>query len=106
MGLCNCVYAGAKSPEALQVNVSPSESVPDLSLVTAAEIQVVKPNGSTETWSATLSNQTTTTLRLTHVFHASGGDVATSGNYRLRVYLTVSGETRRCELRTLPVLPY
>jgi len=97
MALPNYVYVGMRSPYAVQVDVSPSDTMPNLSIVSAATISVTKPDGSTASWSATLSNQTATTLKLTHVLATDGTDVATPGRYVLVAQLTTPAGLRISE---------
>ena len=87
------VIQGALSPEGIQVNVTPGAMSLDLTTVTAAQIKVRRPDGTTAFWSATLSNQTPTTLTLTHLFLS--GDVDQIGNWWAVAYLTVPGGTER-----------
>lgn len=89
------VYEDALDPDALRIDIAASNSLPDLSVVTTANIIVLaSPTGALPTWSAVLSNQTATTLRVSHVFAL--GDVATPGTYRLLVRLYVGSVLHRC----------
>lgn len=99
-------YEDAVDPAALRIDVSPSNALPSLAGVTSAEIRVLsRPGGGTPTWSATLSNQTATTLQLTHVFASSNADVPTPGEYRLLPVLFVGANQYRCVPVTLLVKP-
>ena len=89
------VYAGAKAHEALRVELRPSATVPDLTVVTSAYLDVTKSDGTSATWTCTMANQTASTLRLTHEFAADGSDVAVVGSYPFTVMLsTVTGPRR------------
>ncbi len=65
----------------------------DLSTVSAASLSVQTPqNGyAEETWTASMSTQTATTLRLTHTFLTGEADVA--GRYVVVAVLTCTGGT-------------
>jgi hypothetical protein len=96
------VYEDAVDPAALRVDITASNALADLSDVTTADIYVISsPSGATPTWTATLSNQSATTLRVSHVF--ATGDVATPGPYRLLVRLYVGSTLFRCVPVTLQV---
>jgi hypothetical protein len=105
MSLPSYAYAGAADPEALLIDVSSSDTVPDLTVVTEASVSVRKPDGTTDTWDATISNQTTSSLRVTHVYADDGTDIADVGSYGLVVVLTTPSGPRRCEPIALPVRP-
>jgi hypothetical protein len=74
----------------------------DFTTVTAAVLKTRAPDGSTADWAVTMSNQTPTTLTLTHTF--SSGDLVMPGAYDLYALLTVPGGHVRSETRVLPVL--
>ena len=84
------VLAGLRSPRALVSDITPSDDVPDLSVVTAAELRVFRSGSVEETWTCSMSNQTSTTLTLTHPWVAGDNDTVGEG---LRIYpqLTISG---------------
>lgn len=68
----------------------------DLSTVTVAVLRVLKPDGTSATWTpATLSSQTATTLRVTHVFLM--GEVSQDGAYSIYAKLTVPSGTIRTD---------
>lgn len=90
------IYQGAVAPEALAINVVPGQSGLDLSTVTAATLSVKDLAGTVSTWSATRSNQTASTLTLTHTLVA--GDTAVLGLHIVYANLTVPGGT----IRTIP----
>lgn len=97
------VYQGAKAPDAYVLNVIPGDSGIDLSTVTAATFAVRLPDGTETSWSASRSNQTTTTLRLTHTFDALGAELATQGPYVIYAALTIPSGTVRTEPLRLQV---
>lgn len=92
------LYAGAADPESLRVTVTGPVTL-DLTAVVGAEATVIKPGGSTATWDFVLGAATATSLVLTRVFDAGGGDVA-SGVHRLLLRLDFGGGVVR---RTAPV---
>jgi hypothetical protein len=83
------IWQYAVAPEAVRIDITrPTGSTFDFTTVTSADISVIEsPDGSTPIWSATLSNQTATTVRLSHVFAAGETDVP--GDFRLlpRLYV-------------------
>lgn len=95
------VYAGAVAPEAYSLSVTPGTSGIDLSTVTAASFKVVKAGGTSATWTATRSNQTTSTLTLTYTFLS--GDIDTPGVYAIYAALTIPSGTVRTQPKQLIV---
>jgi hypothetical protein len=68
------IHINAVSPYAFRYDVTSTDPTNfDLSTVSSAVFRVLRENGNQVTWTAALTDQTTTTLRLTHVFAA--GDV-------------------------------
>ena len=68
------VHQDAVAPYAFRYDVTSTDVTNfDLSTVVSAVFRVLRENGNETTWSAALSDQTTTTLRLTHIF--ASGDV-------------------------------
>lgn len=91
--MSNFVYLNPVAPETYTSDIVPGTSGVDLSTVTAAVFSVRKPDETELTWAATLSNQTSTTLTLTHAYAA--GDVDTTGRYLVFALLTMpSGHVR------------
>ncbi len=95
------LYQGAVAPEAYCQNITPGESGLDLSTVTEAVFRVLKPGALVWTsWEATLSNQTSTTLRLTHAFPAfdedTPSDVDLAGLWKIFAVLTVPSGIVKC----------
>lgn len=86
------VVAGLRSPRALVIDLVPSDSVPDLSVVTAASLKVWRANNEIQDWTCAMSAQTALTLTLTHPWVDGDNDVTGEG---LRIYpqLTIDGET-------------
>lgn len=102
------VPVGVGPPVALIIEVtSPAVAGSlDLTTVTGATLLVKHSyDGSTTTWSATVSNQTQTTCTLTHVFSPS--DTPQPGVYLIAAQLVVPGGTVPCYGRPLQVTdPY
>lgn len=96
------LYQGMAAPYAYTMNVTPGTSGLDLSTVTAASLAVELPDGTEVTWTATRSNQTATTLTLTHVL--SVGDTPQIGTCRVYGVLTVSGGEERTDPDRLEIL--
>jgi len=85
------VVAGLRSPRALVIDLVPSDSVPDLSVVTAASLKVWRANNEIQDWTCAMSAQTALTLTLTHPWVAGENDIVGEG---LRIYpqLTVGAD--------------
>jgi hypothetical protein len=86
------VIAGVRSPRALVIDLVPSDSVPDLSVVTGASLKVWRANNETQIWTCSMSAQTAETLTLTHPWAAGENDIVGEG---LRIYpqLTIGSDT-------------
>ncbi len=86
------IHVGALSPYALRYTVTSADAAFDLSTVTAARFEVLRPDGQTDTWSTlTLANASATSLDLVRTFVA--GDVDIPGLYKIEPFMTVpSGE--------------
>lgn len=102
------VYQNSVSPQAFVLDVTPSDStvpggVTDMTLVSAAVFRVYLPDGTSTTWTAAMSMQSTTKLRLTHPYAA--GDLATAGRLVIFADLTTTDGTEPCSPVTLLVKP-
>lgn len=97
------LYQGQVAPDAYVMHVTPGTSGLDLSTVTAAVLDVLLTDGTETTWTATMSNQTASTLTLTHILAV--GDTPQIGLYRIYAALTVPSGTQRSDPETLDVLP-
>ena len=98
--------AGFTAPHTYVLDLVPADVVGaslDLSLVTAAELEVEDEVGAVAAWSAVRSNQTTTTLTLTHTLAA--GEIAAPGLYLVRAKLTTAAGVRYAKVRKLLVQP-
>lgn len=82
-------HQGALDPVSLIVNVSPSDVVPDLSLVTNAEIRSVDATGIERSWAVTIKDQSPTALQLIHPYQQV--DTAALRTLTQWVRLTVTG---------------
>lgn len=96
------VMRGAVAPEALTVEVDQGDSGVDLTTVTGASMLVRYPNGDEETWEATTSSPTPTSLVVAHTF--VDGDTDELGEYRVVVALAVPGGTIRAPSRGFRVV--
>lgn len=85
------LYQGAVAPETYAVGLVPGDSGLDLSTVSDAKFEVLKPDGTIVEWAGSLSNQTATTLTVTYSLAASPSDLADSGIYKFFVKVTVPG---------------
>ena len=84
------IHVGALSPYALRYTVTSDDVGFDLSTVTAARFEVLRPDGSTDTWSTLLlQNPSASSLDLVRVFTA--GDVSIPGLYKIEPFMIVPG---------------
>ena len=90
------VYQGASDPDALVIDITPSEALPDLTVVTGGHIDAYSRDGSEQEWDFTIVAQTADLLTIQHTFDAAGAEVAQPGRYRLVVYLDLPVGGRRC----------
>lgn len=105
------IYAGAQAPEGYSLDLTPGTSGVDLSTVTAAELHVQKPDGQVAVWAVAITNQTSTTITLTHDFVVPApmatppvpSDVAAPGPYVIVAILTIPSGIVRSAPRLLPV---
>jgi hypothetical protein len=96
------IHLNALSPYSLRYTVTSNDADFDLSTVTAARFEVLRPDGSTDTWSSLLlENQSVTSVDLVRVF--ASGDVDIAGLYKLIPYLTVPGGEFVAACRVLKV---
>jgi hypothetical protein len=100
--MSSVVYVGVSEPEQLTLDLGPGPSGVDLSEVSAASLFVRRPDGVETSWPVTMSEQSATTLRLTHVFDID--DVDVPGTYVLVARLTVPGGFIRSKPRSLAAL--
>lgn len=93
------IHAGEVAPQVIEINVLPSDLLPSLSVVTSIALAVEKPNSQGQrvevAWAVTLSNQTATTLRGTHLFQA--GDLDVPGEYSAVLEMTTPAGVVRAE---------
>lgn len=86
------LYKGAVAPETYKALILTGSSGLDMTTVTAAVFLIEKPNGSTVSWTASISGATTTQLTLTHQFNTIGfSEVDVDGEYHVYARLTVPG---------------
>ena len=84
------VRKGALDPVGLQVTITPSDAVPDLSDVTAAEIVSTDTATQVEsTWSVEITSQSETSLVILHRYETA--DTATLRDLQQHARLTVTG---------------
>lgn len=96
------IYIGAVAPESFEIVISKGASSLDLSTVSAASLAVSRPDRTETTWTAALSEQSATSLKLTHTF--GSGETDQAGDYYIVPRLTVPGGTHRAERVILPIL--
>lgn len=92
------VRIGETAPKSLVVNVTPSDLLPDLTVVSAVVVDVQKPvNGRMAEvhWTGAMSNQALATLKVTHSFVT--GDLDATGTYTVVVMMTTAGGVVRTD---------
>lgn len=100
------IFAGSKAPVGFQITVTSAVAEAggvDLTLTTAATLTVKRPGGSVVTWVPTISDKTTSSLKLTYVFAANGGDIPLGGQHQVWPKLTIAGGEVPCRLTLLLV---
>lgn len=70
--------------------------------VTAVSINVRRPDGATDTWSASISATTTSSLTALHVLEA--GDVDVAGRYDCELVLTFAGGSLKSFVDSIQVI--
>lgn len=100
------LYAGAASPESIRVTITGPVTL-DLTDVVGAVATVHRPGASAAEWTFVLGAATATSLILTRVFDAGGGDVPAGGAYKLGIRLDFGGGVvRRCAPVSMTVTSY
>lgn len=87
------MYQGALAPESFIMVVTPGSSGVNMNNISAATFEVRKSNGSTTSWSATLSNQSSTSLTLTHIMNAMTSELDVVGTYNVYASMTHTSGT-------------
>lgn len=102
------IYQNAYAPESLVLIVTNGSSGVDMTTVSAVSMSVQKPDGSTTTWTASISGATTSQLTATHNMPASPGpsDVTLVGEYSVVVVCTLPSGIIRSTPLLLVVRPY
>ncbi len=99
------LYEKQQAPDSYVLSVTPGTSGLDLTTVASAYFVVLQNNNLVASWDAALTNQTTSTLTLTHVLAANGTDVPERGTYVIyaKLIITASGGTVRTSPNALIV---
>lgn len=87
-----CTRVGARDPVAIRITIAASDAVPDLSLVTQVQLEVVDRRASPptpETWTTTILSQEEDELVVEHRYQAA--DTDTPRTWRITPWLTVAG---------------
>ena len=93
--------SACRAPNAYVRNLTPGTSGVDLSTVTSAVANVKSPTGTETTWTLTRSNQTASTLTVTHVWTL--GEVTGPGNWVVEIDLTIPSGVVTVDPETLTV---
>ncbi len=96
------VVQGTVDPQALVIDVIPSDKIPDLSVITAADLEVHSPDGTTATWTCTITSKTALLLVLTHPYIAS--DTARLVSFRILARVTIPAGVVRARTCILAVV--
>lgn len=110
------LYVGASAPLASTIVTTSSfgetdlitglpTTAPDLTTVSAASWEVVRPGGESVTWAASVVGMTTSTKITTRHLH-DVADLPRAGKYAVRVLLTTPGGVVRSEPHSLSVLAF
>lgn len=79
---------GLRAPDALVIDVFPDVvKVPDMTAVSAATLDVVRGNGTAQTWDCTITSQSASKLTVTHPWGAGDNDTP---NEVIHVYVVVT----------------
>jgi hypothetical protein len=100
--LSGSVILGALSPEALVIDVVPSDRIPDLSVVSAVDLEVHGSGGVVETWTCTISNRSALGFTLTHPYVAA--NTATVVSYHIIPRFTIPAGVIRGRVCILAVV--
>lgn len=96
------IHVNAVSPYALRYTVTSEDTAFDLTTVTAARFEVLRPDGSRDSWAGlALQNVTAASLDLVRVFTAT--DVNLPGLYKIEPFMTVPGGEFVVSVRVLKV---
>lgn len=90
------LYVGLEAPKTYTVDFVQGLSSLDMSTITAATIEVRKPDGTTSSWTTAISNQTATTITLTFSF-GSSSELDQAGTWHFYAKYTVPGGYDRSE---------
>lgn len=105
------VVRGVRDPMALVIDLVPSVKVPNLTTVTAASLkvwrnparEVTEEADESESWTCAMSNQTTSTLRLTHPW-VEGDNDTPSEELHIYAQLTIAAEIVETRLVIVDVI--
>jgi hypothetical protein len=96
---------GPIAPEALKVRLTPGTTGLDMQLVSACSLAVTRPDGSTATWTTTISDKTALQCLATHVFDVAGLEASLPGGYVVVPTIIAAGTPRRCAPFKLHLVP-
>jgi hypothetical protein len=95
------LYVNAVDPYAIELTVTVDDG-PSLIGSTAAAIHMMRPDGTTATWSATLGAVTATSATVSRKFAV--GDLVSPGEHRFYVVITTPSGNIRSDVGTQNVL--
>lgn len=88
------VPVGTGPPVTLTIPVTSPQGGLDLTTVSAAQLKVQAPDGTSYYWSAATANVTPTSLTVTHVLQYA--DLYMPGQWKFEVYFTIPGGGIAC----------
>lgn len=91
------LYVGIVAPKTYAVDFVQGASSLDMTTISAATFEIRKPDGTTTSWTAALSNQTTNTLTMTHTFSAAPSELDKAGTWHFYAKYTIPGGFDRSE---------
>jgi len=98
------MWVGITTPYTLTITVSAGTKVSDCSTVSAATLKVIKPNGTSASWSASVITATAAYCTIRHSFAAT--DVTEAGEYGIVAELSASAGTIICNRANLRATSY
>ncbi|XXY23351.1 hypothetical protein WME88_27445 [Sorangium sp. So ce216] len=96
-----CTKQGARDPVSLRLVIAASDAVPDLTLVSLVELEVVDRRATPlapATWTTTILDQDDDELVVEHRYEAADTDAART--WRITPWLTVAGAAHRVAATT------
>lgn len=98
-------FIGALDPYALRYVVTSTSASFDLSTIVSASFHIQRSDGTTATWSATMSNASATSLTLLHLYQSGDLPIAETIKAVPHLVLPASAGVIICDAATIIVRP-